>query len=386
MLNLIRPIYHATLTALATIFYRFPANHLTVVGVTGTKGKSTTSEILAHILESSGKKVFLSSTIHFKIDGKEIPNLLKMTMPGRFLLQKMLRQALNKGCTHAVIEMSSEGAKLWRHVGIQLNGLVVTNLSPEHIESHGSFNNYRNAKLRLLTALNKSTKPNKFLVLNKNDEALKIFAERADKSVEIKDISHTFTTHLPGQFNLENAQAAGAAARTLGLSAESIQEALNTFTGAKGRVEKVEAKQDFEVVVDYAHTADSLEKFYQIFEGKRKICVFGATGGGRDKWKRPEMGKIADKYCDEIILTDDDSYDEDTRVICEEIAKGITNHEPQIIIDRREAIKTALQLAKEGDAVLITGKGTDPYLMGPNGKKTPWSDTSVVREELAKLI
>ncbi|MBP9856214.1 MAG: hypothetical protein KBC48_02850, partial [Candidatus Pacebacteria bacterium] len=159
----LQPAYHAFMSGLGTIIYRFPANHLTVVGVTGTKGKSTTSEILAHILESSGKKVFLSSTIHFKIAGEEIPNLLKMTMPGRFLLQKMLRQAVNKGCTHAVIEMSSEGAKLWRHVGIQLNGLVVTNLSPEHIESHGSFENYRNAKLRLLTALNKSTKPNKFL-------------------------------------------------------------------------------------------------------------------------------------------------------------------------------------------------------------------------------
>lgn len=386
MLNLIRPIYHATLTALATIFYRFPANHLTVVGITGTKGKSTTSEILAHILESSGKKVFLSSTIHFKIDGEEIPNLLKMTMPGRFLLQKMLRQAVNKGCTHAVIEMSSEGAKLWRHVGIQLNGLIVTNLSPEHIESHGSFDNYRNAKLRLLSALNKSIKPDKFLVLNKNDEALKIFAERADKSVKVKDLNHEYTSPLPGQFNLENAQAAGTAAESLDINKNVIQEALNNFTGAKGRVEKVEGNQDFEVVVDYAHTADSLEKFYQIFEGKRKICVFGATGGGRDKWKRPEMGKVADKYCDEIILTDDDSYDEDTRVICEEIAVGIKNHQPKIIIDRREAIRTGLALARPGDAVLITGKGTDPYLMGPNGKKTPWSDTTVAQEELTKLI
>nr|MBP9856143.1 hypothetical protein [Candidatus Paceibacterota bacterium] len=313
-------------------------------------------------------------------------NLLKMTMPGRFLLQKMLRQAVNKGCTHAVIEMSSEGAKLWRHVGIQLNGLIVTNLSPEHIESHGSFENYRNAKLRLLTALNKSTKPNKFLVLNKNDEALKIFADRADKSVEVKDLNHEYTSPLPGQFNLENSQAAGTAAESLDINKNVIQEALNNFTGAKGRVEKVEVGQGFEVVVDYAHTADSLEKFYQVFESKRKICVFGATGGGRDKWKRAEMGKIADKYCDEIILTDDDSYDEDTRVICEEIAVGIKNHQPKIIIDRREAIRTGLALARPGDAVLVTGKGTDPYLMGPNGKKTPWSDTGVVREELTKLI
>ncbi len=386
MINFLRPIYHATLVALGTIFYRFPSKKLVVVGVTGTKGKSTTSEMLTHILETSGKKVFLSSTIHFKIAGRELPNLLKMTMPGRFLLQKMLRQAVNDGCTHAVVEMSSEGAKLWRHVGIELNGLIVTNLSPEHIESHGSFEKYRAAKLRLLTALNKSTKPNKFLVLNKQDDALKIFTDQANKDVSVLDLNHTYTTPLPGQFNLENAQAAATAAEILGLDKNLIQSALNNFTGAKGRVEKIEAGQNFEVVVDYAHTADSLEKFYQIFEGKRKICVFGATGGGRDKWKRPEMSKVADKYCDEIILTDDDSYDEDPQTICAEIATGITAHTPQIITDRREAIKTALANARAGDAVLITGKGTDPYLMGPKGKKIPWSDTNITKEELAKLL
>lgn len=386
MINFLRPIYHATLVALGTIFYRFPSKKLIVIGITGTKGKSTTSEMLTHILESSGKKVFLSSTIHFKIAGREIPNLLKMTMPGRFLLQKMMRQAVNAGCTYAVIEMSSEGAKLWRHVGIELNELIVTNLSPEHIESHGSFEKYRAAKLRLLTALNKSTKPNKFLILNKQDNALKIFTEQANKNVSVLDLNHSYTTTLPGQFNKENAEAAGTAAESLGLDKNLIQQALNNFTGAKGRVEAVEAGQNFEVIVDYAHTADSLEKFYQIFEGKYKICVFGATGGGRDKWKRPEMGKVADKYCDEIILTDDDSYDEDPKTICEEIATGINNHQPKIIIDRREAIKSALATARAGSAVLITGKGTDPFLMGPKGKKTPWSDTKIAKEELIKLL
>jgi UDP-N-acetylmuramoyl-L-alanyl-D-glutamate--2,6-diaminopimelate ligase len=386
MINFLRPIYHATLVALGTIFYRFPSKKLVVIGVTGTKGKSTTSEMLAHILETSGKKVFLSSTIHFKIAGREITNLLKMTMPGRFLLQKMLRQAVDEGCTHAVVEMSSEGAKLWRHVGIELNGLIVTNLSPEHIESHGSFDKYRAAKLRFLSALNKSSKPNKFLVLNTQDQALNIFTEQVNKSVSVKDLNHSYITPLPGQFNKENAEAAGTAAENLGLDKNIIQQALNNFTGAKGRVEKINLNQPFEVVVDYAHTADSLEKFYQIFEGKRKICVFGATGGGRDKWKRPEMGKVADKYCDEIILTDDDSYDESPQTICEEIATGITAHTPQIITDRREAIKTALALARPGDAVLITGKGTDPFLMGPKGKKTPWSDTNVTKEELTKLL
>lgn len=382
----LQPFYHAFMAGLGTIIYRFPANKLTVVGVTGTKGKSTTSEILTHILETSGKKVFLSSTIHFKIAGAEKPNLLKMTMPGRFLLQKMLRQAVTTGCTHAVVEMSSEGAKLWRHVGIPLNGLVVTNFSPEHIESHGSFEKYRAAKLRLVAALNKSDKPNKFLILNESDLALKPFATAANQSVTVKGLTKSYTTTLPGQFNLDNALAAASAAEILGISPDIIQTALNTFTGARGRLERVDVGQPFTVIVDYAHTADSMKKIYEVFAEQRKICVFGATGGGRDKWKRPEMGKIADTYCEEIILTDDDSYDEDTQQICAEIATGITNHEPKIITDRQEAIKTALATARAGDVVLITGKGTDPYLMGPNNKKIPWSDVEITKEELKKLI
>lgn len=384
-----QPAYHASLAALGALIYGFPGKKLVIVGVTGTKGKSTTSELLTHLLEQSGKKVFLSSTIHFKIAGEEKPNLLKMTMPGRLMLQRLLREAVKKGCTHAVIEMSSEGAKLWRHVGVQLNGLVVTNLSPEHIESHGSFENYRAAKLRLVAALNKSKKPNKFLILNEDEAELTHFEQAANKDVTIKKFSAdkaNYSTLLPGRFNLENTLAAASAAEMLGLSTEQIQAGLNNFSGAKGRVEKVEGKQNFEVFVDYAHTADSLEKFYQLFEGKKKICVFGATGGGRDKWKRPAMGGVANKYCDEIILTDDDSYDEDTNQICQEIAAGIKDKKFQIITDRREAIKTALRLAGAGDVVLLTGKGTDPFLMGKNGQKTPWSDSDIARKELMDLL
>ena len=384
----LQPAYHAFMAGAGAIFYRFPSKRLVVIGVTGTKGKSTTSEILTHILEASGKKVFLSSTIHFKIGGKEVPNLLKMTMPGRFMLQRLMREAVNTGCTHAVVEMSSEGAKLWRHVGTELNGLVVTNLSPEHIESHGSFEKYRAAKLRLVSALNNSHKPNKFLILNEAESELKHFKGAANNSVKIIPFSAAtarYTTKLEGHFNLENALAAATAAEAVGVESEVVKAALETFTGARGRLERVDAGQPFTVIVDYAHTADSLKKIYEVFAEQKKICVLGATGGGRDKWKRPEMGKIADQYCEEIILTDDDSYDEDPQSICEEMATGITNHKAQIITDRRVAIRTALEKAENNDVVLITGKGTDPYLMGPNGKKTPWSDAKVAREELNLL-
>ncbi|HYF29045.1 MAG TPA: cyanophycin synthetase, partial [Candidatus Paceibacterota bacterium] len=147
--------------------------------------------------------------------------------------------------------------------------------------------------------------------------------------------------------------------------------------------ERIEEGQGFQAVVDYAHTPDSLAALYSAYPG-RKICVLGNTGGGRDTWKRPEMGRIADEACDEVILTNEDPYDEDPRAIVEAMAAGM-KRAPKIIMDRREAIGAALSLARPGDAVLITGKGTDPYIMEANGKKTPWSDAAVVREELKKL-
>jgi UDP-N-acetylmuramoyl-L-alanyl-D-glutamate--2,6-diaminopimelate ligase len=140
------------------------------------------------------------------------------------------------------------------------------------------------------------------------------------------------------------------------------------------------------VIVDYAHTDDSLRKLYETFPSYRKIAVLGSTGGGRDAWKRPVLGKIADDYCDEIIITNEDPYDEDPMKIISEVASGVTHHTPQIIINRRDAIRTACELAREGDTVLISGKGTDPYIMGPHGTKEAWDDATVAREELEKLL
>ena len=154
---------------------------------------------------------------------------------------------------------------------------------------------------------------------------------------------------------------------------------------ATGRAERIEGGQDFTVVVDYAHTPESLTALYTAYAGTRKICVLGSTGGGRDKWKRPVMGKIAAEMCDTVILTNEDPYDEDPRAIIDDIAAEMKK-EPEIVMNRRDAIARALSLAHAGDAVLITGKGTDPTIQGPGGSKVPWSDASVAREELSKLI
>lgn len=408
-----QPIYHYKLALLGAIIYRFPGKKLTIIGVTGTKGKTTTVELVNAILEAAGFKTAIISTLRFKMGEKEKRNLFKMTMPGRFFIQKFLRDAVDSGCTHAIIEMSSEGAKQFRHKFIYPDALIFTNLAPEHIESHGSYAKYLEAKLSIAKELENSKKDTviiasiddkegeKFLALNiKNKipyslgDAINIKVDENGSSFQIgKVVIHS---KLPGIFNVSNMLGAIAYARFVGISSETIKKGLEDIDFIRGRMEKINGGQNFDVVVDYAHTPDSLRAAYETYGGKyHLIGILGSTGGGRDKWKREEMGKIADEYCSQIILTNEDPYDEDPKKIVEDIKKGILNKPIEIIMDRRKAIRSAIKAAfvktsaaKENQkvAVLITGKGTDPYIMGPNGSKIEWDDATVAREELKKVF
>ena len=408
LLNLIRPPYHFVLAYAASLRYQHPSRELIVIGVTGTKGKSSTTEIMARILEAQGFKTASLSTIQFKIAGEVKKNLFKMTMPGRFFVQKFLREAVTAGCTHAVIEITSEGARQYRHRFLELNGLIFTNLTPEHIESHGSFEKYKQAKLSIAKRVEESKKVPRYLVANVDDEHgadflnfeveyklpyslknLSLYSLHRD-SVSLVFGDTTIRVPLIGLFNVYNILGAITLARALGISFLTIDKALRDIPPIAGRVEQFTTSKDSEkqvtAVVDYAHTTDSLEKLYQAFPDTYKVCILGNTGGGRDTWKRPEMGAIADRYCDQIILTNEDPYDENPRQIVEQMAKGITNTDKlEIIMDRRLAIATALEKAPHNSHVLISGKGTDPYIMGPKGSKIPWSDAEVVKEELAKI-
>jgi len=409
LLNLIRPAYHFFWAWLGSIAYRHPSRRLTVIAVTGTKGKSTVTELIAHILQSHHLAVASLSTIQFTINGERSRNLFKMTMPGRLFVQRFLRQAVDAGCTHAVIEMTSEGAKQHRHRFIDIDALVFTNLTPEHIESHGSFENYKQAKLRLATAVATSPKRPRYLVANIDDEHGSDFLaypvehqlpyrladvslytlHRDGISVIYKGV--TFRVPVVGLFNVYNVLAAITMTEALGVPLKTIEAALHSLPPIKGRVEHFTTpkgyKKQLTVVVDYAHTPDSLEKLYQAFKDVPKIGILGNTGGGRDTWKRPEMARIAEHYCEQIILTNEDPYDENPRTIVEQMAKGIQNKEKlQIIMDRRLAIRTALQTAPGGTYIIISGKGTDPYIMGPNNSKEPWSDATVVQEEIARIV
>lgn len=382
-----QPAYHFVLALIGAIIYRYPARNIHVVAITGTKGKSTTTEFVNAVLEEAGYKTAILSTIRFKIADHNKPNMYKMTMPGRFFVQKFLREAVDAGCQYAIVEMTSEGAKMWRHAFTALNTLIFTNLSPEHIESHGSFEKYRDAKLKLARAVARSWKQNTKVIANADDKNGPHFLiYNVDQNIPYfeKD-SKKIKLNIPGDFNKVNALAAATFARSIGISEENITNALAHLTHIPGRVEEVNAGQDFKVVVDYAHTADSLEKLYKTYKGK-KIAVLGSCGGGRDKAKRPILGSLADKYCDTVIVTDEDPYDDDINEIINDVASGVTTQEPIIETDRRAAIRLAITKAGPGDTILITGKGTDPYIMRANGERETWSDSRVAREEIEKFL
>ena len=382
------PAYHFSLAFISALIYRFPSRKIKVVAVTGTKGKSSVTEILSVILEEARYKTAVSNTIRFKIGNDSERNLYKMSMPGRFFMQKFLRQAVDAKCDYAVVEATSQGAALFRHRFIDFDALIFTNLAPEHIESHGSYEKYVAAKLSIADAVVKSKKSPTILVANADDkESPKFLAKNfgVKKTFSLSDTKN-YKTPLTGDFNMMNVLAAATFAETQNIPEEKIMSALEKFSYIPGRVERIKEGQSFDVVVDYAHTPESLQALYDAFRGKRRICVLGNTGGGRDVWKRDKMAKIAEQECDEIILTNEDPYDDDPQKIVDDMAKAIPDAKAIVIMDRRMAINKAISLAKTGDAVLITGKGTDPYIMGPNGAKIPWSDTDVAREELKKIL
>ena len=399
-----RKPYHAALAFLMAASYGFPARKLTIIGVTGTKGKSTVAEMLFSILRSSGRKTALLSTIRFAIEDASEPNKYKMTLQGRGFAQAFMKKALAAGCTHVVIELTSESVLQYRHWFLSLDGLIVTNIQKEHLERHGGFEGYVAAKRALVETLARSAKRERVLVTNIDvpESAAFLSIKRITKAIGFSmselsgvasDEQHVefdyagthFSLPLPGTFNAMNALSAIKLCETFGVAHADSKRALSALPPVRGRVEHVDAGQDFIAVVDYAHTPDSLKALYGAFPNHRKICVLGNTGGGRDTWKRPEMGRIADETCDTVILTNEDPYDEDPRAIIDAMASGM-KRAPQIIMNRREAIRAALRAARPGDAVLISGKGTDPYIMEAGGKKTPWSDAQVVREELERLV
>jgi len=411
--------YHLLLVELAALFYGYPSRKMIVIGITGTKGKSSTAYLTAKILEEAGYKVGLTSTVLFKIGAREWLNPYKMTMLGRFRLQKMLREMVGAGCGYAVVETSSEGILQNRHRGIAYDVAVFTNLSPEHLEAHGSYANYRAAKAELFKSLKKKSLGGKeiprIIIANADDQEAEYYLGfPADKkftftlenkvvdgimTISAADIilgadgssfrvdGQNFSLGILGRFNIYNALAAVTVAVSQNVTLASAAAALAKIDSIPGRFEIIEAGQPFKIIIDYAHEPASMEEMFaatNLLAHQRIIHVFGGTGGGRDKGKRAAMGKISAANADYIIITNDDPYDEDQNKIADDIILGIKDAGHQNfekILDRRKAIQKALALADDNDLVLVTGKGAEQAMM-VGEKKIPWDDRKIVIEIL----
>ncbi len=430
--KLIQPLYHHALALLSAFIYGYPSEKMIVIGVTGTAGKSSTCYFISQILESCGFRVGMTTTTLFKIGAKEWLNDRKMTMLGRFQTQKFLKDMIKAGCQVAIIETSSQGIEQFRHVGINYDVLVFTNLYPEHIEAHGGFENYKKAKGKLFAYLMTTTPKKqltelkieikKTIIVNLDNEYAEYFLgfpadEKmgymvANKTIASSryqlasisadnihqknnfisaDIQHSiFNIPLLGIYNIYNVLAAICVAKVFYLEKTQIKNAVEKLKPLPGRMEFIENNRNLKIIVDYAFEPKALTNLYQTIKDlphKKIIHILGSTGGGRDKARRPVLGRIAAENADLIIVTNEDPYDEQPEQIINEVAAGAEElidskqkNKVLKILDRREAINQALLLAEPGDLVLITGKGAEQAICIADGKKISWDDRKVVKE------
>lgn len=419
---LVRAFHRAEAVTSAAAF-GFPSRKLIVVGVTGTKGKTTTVNLIGHLLNASGIRAGVISTVQYRIGERTWPNLTKMTMPGRARLSRLLNEMVTAGCEVAVVETSSEGLAQYRHAGIAYDVAVFLNLSPEHLEVHGSLEAYRRAKERLFAALSHSARKSfrgrpfpKTAIVNTSDphasHFLQIPAEQrgsfdgvsatlGDETWPVSEVSAhdaglrfqlgaiRFSVPVLGRMNIGNVIAALLVGRAFGITVPKLAQTFGTFPQLAGRMERVRVNQPVTVLVDYAHEPLSLKHALaaarELAHGGRVIAVFGATGGGRDTWKRPVMGATSTKLADLTIVTTDDPYREDPSKILEAVAAGAREAGAQDgtsllkVLDRREAIRAAFAHARTGDVIAILGKGREPMVIGK--RLVPWDDREVARME-----
>lgn len=412
--RLVQPIYHFLLAVTGTILYGFPAHKMIMVGVTGTKGKTSTVNFIHSVLSETGQKIGLISTANIKIGEKDLPNKYHMSMPGRFILQKTLKQMRDAGCKYVVLEVTSEGVKQFRHLGLFLDVAVFTNLSPEHLASHGgSFEKYRAAKMRIFKK--KLFNSLKLVLVNEDDENAKFFLEASsaenikfsledvskieegDSGISFKYKGSDFKLNTLGKFNIYNALPAIILGERYGLDFTQIQDGLSGLSLIPGRMEEIKEGQDFKVIVDYAHEKLSMNNLLDTAKNLKKddnnkiIIVLGGDGGGRDEQRLYDMGKAVGEKADMVIVSNSDPYFDDEMTLSKKIADEavragkVYNENLFILLDRGEAIKKAVELAKKDDIVLLATRGS-LNTMSIKGKKVSSDDRLIAREVLKNLL
>lgn len=400
-------LYHLAGAVFANIAFGFPARSFTVIGVTGTNGKTTATQMIGTILRTANKKVAVASTIDFWIQNERKVNESKFTTTSSWELQKFFKKAKKAGCEYMVLETSSHALHQNRVWGIPFAIGVITNITREHLDYHRTMEEYREAKKILFKKAKKAvvnadmvrpleiTQVVRGPVLTystKSPEAditaigIQLDFHRTEFRVE--DV--LYQLHVPGLFNIENALAAIGVAQFLNIPTSDVQKALASITGIPGRMELVQNAQKIDIIIDYAVTPDAFEKLYQSIlplkiPGTKIIHVFGSCGE-RDRGKRPVLGEIASKAADVVILTNEDPYHEDGERIIDEIEPGVERFKIKEknyfrVYDREAAIRKAIQMAEIGDIVLLTGKGAETS-MALGDQRVLWNERAVVEKIL----
>ncbi len=406
LFKLIEPWGHTGEMMLAQLLGGFPARKLKIIGVTGTDGKTTTSTLIHSMLKAAGFKVGLVTTVSVDVGDGLRPNPTRMTAIQAFPLVKILKQARAHQLDWIIIETTSHALAQGRLWGIRYSLAVMTNVTHEHLDYHGSFERYRDAKLRLFKRVAQNPHSSGVGVVNAEDPSADLFAGVVPKpltygiskgelrgsnitaeaggsgfTASYRDRTLNLWLNLPGSFNVLNALAAIGVGIALKLSDKQIEDGIVGVKSVEGRMNTVDLGQDFTLIVDYAHTPESFEKVFAEIKPVTKgrlIVVFGSAGE-RDHAKRPMQGEVAGKWCDIVVITEEDDRTEDGLVIMDEIAAGAKkagkklDQDLFLVHDRSKAIKKAVDLAKKDDTILLLGKGHESNIL--HGKeKRPWDE------------
>ncbi|HLG90795.1 MAG TPA: UDP-N-acetylmuramoyl-L-alanyl-D-glutamate--2,6-diaminopimelate ligase, partial [Candidatus Saccharimonadales bacterium] len=386
----IEPYGHLAEAVFFNLMYGFPARGMKVIGVTGTNGKTSTCFLIQRMMVEAGCKTGLMTTVGWGV-GKDVnPQIHHMTNVSIPEFMRRLKHIKKAGAEWLVLESTSHALAQNRIWGVPFSVAVMTNVTHEHLDYHGTFERYREAKLKLFKLANHNKNGLRTGVINAEDESSELFAKSIANSLayglksgdlrasnvkmtssgssyeaRIQNSTYLIQTKLPSGFNVYNSLAAVGVGHVIGLSKRQIEQGVAALESVEGRMTTIDEGQPFEVIVDYAHTPDSFEKMFKEFRPvvKGKILVMFGSAGRRDKAKRPTQGEIAGKYCDEVILTEEDDRDEDGNQILEDIAAGaekagkIRGKDLFLTPDRPKAIEFTLSRAKAGDTVLLLGKG-----------------------------
>lgn len=413
----IEPYGHKAEAVLFHALGGFPARGMKVIGITGTNGKTTTSFMVHRMLVEAGIKAGLMTTVAYGVGDDIRPQVHHMTNVPVPELVRRLKWMRSEGIEWLVLETTSHALVQHRVWGVPYSVAVLTNVTHEHLDQHGTFENYRDAKRKLFRLANRNRKGKRTGIINADDPSAELFQQDIANSVlygigrgdlQAKDVKITsggseykavyqgkelnIRCQLPGKFNVSNSLAAVAVGGVIGLSGEQIERGIAALERVEGRMDPVDEGQDFDVIVDFAHTPDSFEKLFKDIKPavKGKLIVMFGSAGRRDEAKRAIQGRLAGEYADEVIITEEDDRDVDGQEIMEQIAAGaeeagkVRDKNLFMVHNRAEAIRFTVSRAGKGDTVLLLGKGHEKTIERADGEH-PWDEITTVREALRNL-